>query len=330
MTFNQKHIADYYDYRSSSGSYGQDWRAYTMAQTEELTLFDVLLKDLLEEIELPLQKRGRKRIPLKDQLFCAIKKVYSQNSSRRAASLYRDSGTKEHISKVPKYNIINMLLNKPELELILQELVSRSAEPLVGIETKFAIDSTGFRTRSFGAYCENRYPTKRAHKWLKAHVISGISTHAIVGIRITGENGGDSPQLEALVKTAVNGGFTIEEIVADKAYCSRNNYEVVRQAGGIAYIDFHKNYTGRRKGSPAWSKMYHLLQLHPEEFMRHYHQRSNAESTFAAIKKKLGETLKSKNPIAQMNELLCKAIAYNITVLIRLMFELGIKPDFSS
>ncbi len=29
--------------------------------------------------------------------------------------------------------------------------------------------------------------------------------------------------------------------------------------------------------------------------MEHYHKRSNAESTFSAIKKKFGETLKSKN-----------------------------------
>lgn len=52
------------------------------------------------------------------------------------------------------------------------------------------------------------------------------------------------------------------------------------------------------------------------------------ESTFSSIKKKLGETLKSKNRAAQINELLCKVIAYNITVLIQEMHELGIKPNF--
>ena len=43
---------------------------------------------------------------------------------------------------------------------------------------------------------------------------------------------------------------------------------------------------------------------------------------------KFGDSLKSKNLIAQKNELFCKATAYNITVLIHEMFELGIKTDF--
>ncbi|GBE17691.1 hypothetical protein BMS3Abin16_00279 [archaeon BMS3Abin16] len=47
------------------------------------------------------------------------------------------------------------------------------------------------------------------------------------------------------------------------------------------------------------------------------------------MKMKFGDKLKSKNFIAQKNELLCKAIAHNIVVLIHEMHELGIKPDFT-
>lgn len=31
-----------------------------------------------------------------------------------------------------------------------------------------------------------------------------------------------------------------------------------------------------------------------------------------------------------MNEVLCKVLAYNIVVLVHEMYELGIKPDFST
>ena len=62
--------------------------------------------------------------------------------------------------------------------------------------------------------------------------------------------------------------------------------------------------------------------------MEHYHKRSNVESTFAAIKRKFGETIKSKNRVAQENEMLCKIVAYNITVLINTIFEFDINPDF--
>ena len=74
----------------------------------------------------------------------------------------------------------------------------------------------------------------------------------------------------------------------------------------------------------------HYFQLHKEEFLEHYHKRSNAESTFGAIKKKFGESVKSKNRTAQENELLCKVIAYNITVLVHEMIQLNGTSEFLS
>ena len=112
------------------------------------------------------------------------------------------------------------------------------------------------------------------------------------------------------------------------AYSSRKNYDIVDKFGGTAYIPFRKNARGTAKGSALWRKTFHYFQLNKDEFMKHYHKRSNAESTFGAIKKKFGESVKSKNRVAQENELFCKFIAYNITVLIHVMFELGIKPEF--
>lgn len=79
-----------------------------------------------------------------------------------------------------------------------------------------------------------------------------------------------------------------------------------------------------------WKKMYHFFQFNREEFLEHYHKRSNAESVFKMVKMKFGEKLKSKNPVAQRNELLCKFIAHNIVVLIHEMNELGITPNFCS
>jgi len=52
------------------------------------------------------------------------------------------------------------------------------------------------------------------------------------------------------------------------------------------------------------------------------------ETTFGAIKQKFGESLKSKKRVSQVNQLLCKAIAYNITVLIHEMFESEIVVDW--
>jgi len=91
---------------------------------------------------------------------------------------------------------------------------------------------------------------------------------------------------------------------------------------------FHSGKMQREKrGFGLWKKMYHYFQLNRDDFMEHYHKRSNIETTNAAIKRKFCETLKSKNPTAQVNELLAKIVAYNLTVVIHEMYENGINPD---
>jgi len=70
--------------------------------------------------------------------------------------------------------------------------------------------------------------------------------------------------------------------------------------------------------------MWHRFQSEPSEFLAHYHKRENVEATFAAMKKRLGETLSSKDPVAQENELLAKVLIHNIQVLIHESFERGI------
>jgi len=47
------------------------------------------------------------------------------------------------------------------------------------------------------------------------------------------------------------------------------------------------------------------------------------------IKSKFSGTIRSKNKIAQINELLIKILAHNICVVIQEVNELGIKAEFS-
>lgn len=195
------------------------------------------------------------------------------------------------------------------------------------METDFAIDSTGFRTTTFSEYCGMKHGQKKKHKWIKAHMATGVKTNIVTEIVITADNVHDTKPFRTLLNgTAKN--FDIKEISADKAYSSRDNPTAVAEINANAYIPFLKTARGRSHGSPLWNKMYHYFKMNQEEFMEHYHKRSNIEATNAAIKRKFGETLKSKNQIAQVNELLAKVIAYNLTVVIHEMYENGIQPSF--
>lgn len=318
--------------RTKRITYAQDWKNYTKAQTEEGRLFSVLLKDLVENVQEPIQTFGRPRVLLKEALFCAIDKVYSMKSSRRARSRYKDAEDKAQITKAPSYNVINITLNNPEITPILNQLLHITAMPLKSVEGSFAVDSTGFRTTKFNEYCKDKHGTKNSHKWIKCHAIVGTTTNVITAVRITDENSADSPQFIPLVSETVDAGFIMNEVSADKAYSSVANYNAVQQVGGQAYIPFKSNATGMSdasKGNKArlWRRMFWYYQLKHDEFLEHYHKRSNVESTFMALKAKFDDCLKNKTFTSQTNELLCKLIAYNITVLISAMFELDIKPE---
>ena len=62
--------------------------------------------------------------------------------------------------------------------------------------------------------------------------------------------------------------------------------------------------------------------------MQHYHKRSNVESTFSMMKRKFGDSLRSKTDVAMVNETLCKILCHNLVVLIHEMCELDIEAAF--
>jgi transposase len=105
--------------------------------------------------------------------------------------------------------------------------------------------------------------------------------------------------------------------------------ELIPVYGATPYIPFKTNVTGKR-GSELWLKLFHYYSFKREEFLIHYHQRSNVETTFSMIKAKFGERLRSKTETAQVNEALCKVLCHNLCVVIQSMYELGIAPEFTS
>ena len=280
----------------------------------------------MQEVEEPVQTgAGRRYTPLRDSLFCAIQKVYSQLSSRRAYSLFENAAGKGQVGKAPNYNVINVLLNKPELTPILQRLITVSAAPLKAVEGSFAVDSSGFTTAQYGEYITEKYGLEREKQWVKLHACIGTKTNIVASVEVSkedGEGAGDCPHLPVLVQATANGGFTVQEVSADKAYSSRDNLDAINALGAKSYIPFKDGSTGKAKGSLFWSKMFHYFQFNQTEFMEHYHKRPNIEATFSAIKRKLGERLKSKNEVSRTNELLAKIVAYNLTVGIAEMHEL--------
>lgn len=82
--------------------------------------------------------------------------------------------------------------------------------------------------------------------------------------------------------------------------------------GGEAFIPFRSNATGRAGGSRLWKKMYHFFMFQHEEFLEHYHKRSNAETVFHMVKAKFGDYVGNKDKTAQIRKTF---IEVNCTIL---------------
>lgn len=310
----------------------QEWTPYNQAQTHEQEHFVTLLRDLCNGIEQPVYRFGRPRLPLADVVFGLVFKAYTTMSGRRFTSQLKESQENGLISKAAHYNSAFRYLENPELTPLLKSLIEYSASPLKVVEIDFAVDSSGFATTTYARWFDHKYGNRSKQNWVKVHLMCGVKTHIVTSVEATPYESGDSTQFVPLLnKTAET--FPINEVSADKAYSSRQNLHAVQAVGGTPYIPFKGN--ARAMGSPSigydslWHRMWHYYNFNREQFLAHYHKRSNIESTFSMIKAKFGSAARAKTPIAQVNEVLCKILCHNICVLIQSMYELRIQPVFN-
>ena len=227
---------------------------------------------------------------------------------------------------VPHYNSIFCTFEDPDLIPVLRRLIIESSLPLKVVEVDFAVDSSGFTTSRFIRWVDHKYGVVRQqHEWVKVHLMCGVKTNIVTAVEIREKDASDTKLLPDLVNaTAVH--FDMREVSADKGYSSVNNTNVIAEHGATPYIAFKSIHSGKAGG--LWEKMFHYFAFNRQEFLGHYHKRSNVESTFSMIKAKFRDHVRSKTDVAMTNEVLCKILCHNICCLIQAMCELGIEPTF--
>ena len=80
--------------------------------------------------------------------------------------------------------------------------------------------------------------------------------------------------------------------------------------------------------SATWDKLLGFYMMNRGEFLASYGKRSNVESTFSMVKRKFGDSVRSKTDAAMANEVYCKLIAHNLCVMVQEEHELGIEAIF--
>jgi len=319
--------------QTARSTYAQDWPSYNEAQTQEKLMFLDILGELCSYIPIENGKRGagHPKANLSEMVFSCVSKVYEQLSSRRVNSDLEIAKKMGYLDCTPHFNTILKYFNDPQLTPILTNLIQLSALPLKDFETTFAVDASGLSSAFYSRWLDHRFGYQgenvKIHDWLKIHLICGVKSNIVTHIVVTDGYGSESPIFPELVQeTAKN--FEIKEVCADKGYSGRENMQAALDVGAFPYILFRSNSTGRARGNMAWRKLFLYFQTHRDEFMQHYHQRSNAESTFSMLKRKFQGKLMLKNEVGQINEALAKVLCHNITVLIHEAFEGNAKLGF--
>lgn len=160
--------------------------------------------------------------------------------------------------------------------------------PLKSVEVDFAVDSSGFSAGNNGRWFDTKYGDKDIRGWIKLHLMCCVKTNIVTSVEATHAAAGNSMQFKPLVDRTAANGFTMKEVSADKAYLGKDNFATVLRHGATPYIPFKSNSRPDINGL-IWERLYHYYNFQRDEYMRHYHKRSNVETTISMIKTKFGE-----------------------------------------
>ena len=170
---------------------------------------------------------------------------------------------------------------------------------------------------------------KKVREYSKLHIISGCKTNVICSAKVTKGNAHESPYFKPLLDDTAR-IFNIKEVSADAGYLSRDNVKAIDKIGAVPFIAGKKNVNipGKSGLRTPWNNMLRLWKRHQMFFAEHYHRRSNVESTFGSLKRKFGDFCRCKKESSQTNEILCKIVCYNASVLSEALLEYDLRRGF--
>jgi transposase len=229
---------------------------------------------------------------------------------------------------IPCFKTLSNYRENTYLQIILDRLIEESSKPLSVIEHDFATDATGIRTNLFSSWYSLRCKKeikKRDH--LTIHITTGVKSNTITALNVEAKSGKDNEIFrEHVDKTAKN--FDANEFSGDGRYWCKENCRKVVEVGAKPYFKVHKNYAGRSRGRFHWKEMNLEFEKNPVEYEKHYHKRSNVESTNMSKKMLHGNKVYSRLTSSRINEETFRWLNHNINVLNRAKHQWNINPKF--
>jgi len=252
------------------------------------------LEQLLKKLNFGryLHRFGPKKYQLKHHLFALLIMEAYRLSLRRVEKMLEMFGM-----EVPTYSALCKRRKKIP-SVIWNKLVSMTS----GLQHEnAAIDMTGFsRTNPSQHYLRRIYCGEYRKGYAKTSMIYDVDRHKVIALHTKIKLRHELKDVKLLIKN-----IRIKCLLADKAYDAEwlHQYCFERKIQTIIpkKINIHRGFYRRKQ-----------IKNYSDE---KYHQRSNIESGFSAIKRKYGGSVSGKSLKSINSELSCKAIAHNLRLL---------------
>jgi hypothetical protein len=333
------------------GKTGRNHAAEAEAWQLVPTKLPVLLRQLLEAglplASNPVSRRGRPRKPLYPLVYQAVMRVAFRQSLRCSQGAMQGLDNQANNS----YGgcgaaTLSRWLAAPTATGVLERLLALSTWPARPYESVIHPDGTGLTEQHFSAYFDERYHKSttagdaRLHRWTYAEILWTYRYTMIAALRAEDGPFGEAQWLIPLLKRAAL-TLQIGELGGDKAYSVYDIFRYAASQGIEPQIKFRDNANPTKSywRNKAFKRTYEQARRDPEGYAARANRRNNAETGNRAFKAILGDQIYSKGHAnksgkveftARRNEILCMALAYNLTRLVYLSVERGIPIDFTA
>lgn len=295
--------------RPSGKPCGNDWSKYNEDATAELPRMFAKIRSLCDALRLPTRPptRGQKPFPLRSLLKCWLVKETFQLASRRLVGFLRLHRKNLGLRKVPHFNTVTGRARDEDVHAILTSANERLRADLDSSEHEVSIDSTGVATTHGRRWIDEKRGA--GNDWRKLHILHDIATGFFLAAEVTDARTHDNIEFPALLGSV----RTHARVLADRAYLSRENLQLIEECGATAYIRPKKNTVdegndrlarlARRAQNPQWWTI--------------YKRRGSHESRFSAFKRVVKPTIRCRTGEGQTTELLSSVLVHNARIVVR-------------
>lgn len=309
-----------------------DWGSYDQAQVNEINDMLLLIRDAVEEASLRLgvdemrsKGPGRPQNHPSDLAKAVLMQQYFQVSNRVAAGLVKLFQEKMRIDNAFSYKTIERAYEDPLVTLILKEVFSMTQEPVKDKEHGFSADGSGLPTSTKQNYENDCRGEKAKRGYEKMIAMVGCTYKLFSAVAFADEpEEHESPYLETLLSETATHYQRIDLVTADAAYLSRDNCDLIAQAGAIPRIYPKQGLTLKKKGSKAWTEMLLAFIDDPQAWLREYHRRSISETANSTLKRDYPNPLRKRIKLRRKQEAFTRTCDYNLKRLCYLKHLKGI------